>query len=58
MDYFDAEKIECSEINDFDKIIDRFDSDEVFQNDYWEGNGYLCHLLAIVVMTITILLFI
>ena len=58
MDYFDAEKIECSENNNSDKIIDGFDSNEDFQNDYWEGNGYLCHLLAIVVMTITILLFI
>ena len=58
MDYPDAEKIRCSENNDSDKIIDGFDSNEIFQNENWEENGYLCHLLAIVIMTITILLFV
>ena len=58
MDFSDAEKIGCSVNNDSDKIIDGFDPNEDFQNEYWEENGYLCHLLAIVIMTITVLLFV
>ena len=58
MDFSDTENIRCSENNDSDKIIDGFDSNEIFEDEYWEENGYLCHLLAISIMTITVLLFV
>ena len=58
IDFSDAEKIGCSGNKDSDTIIDGFDPNEIFQNEYWEENEYLCHLLAIVIMTITVLLFV
>ena len=48
----------CSHDNSLDIIIDGFDAEEMLENECWEENGYLCHLLAIVIMTITVLLFV
>ena len=58
MSFSRGDKIECSPDNDFDTIIDGFETSEILENECWEENGYLCHLLAIVIMTITILLFV
>ena len=53
-----GEKTKCSHYNSPDIIIDGFEVDEMLENECWEENGYLCHLLAIVIMTITILFFV
>lgn len=58
MSFSRGDTIQCSPENDSDTIIDGFEASEILENEFWEENGYLCHLLAIVIMTITILLFV
>ena len=54
----DDEKVEYSLNDGSETTIDGFDVNEVSQNEFWEENGFLGHLLAIAIMTITIVLFV